>query len=215
MSLVAFGQTTLDNNELSVATYDEGGVFVAQMDGTNLAVQDLTLEVRTQVNQDSGVVVHSKRTVSGPTPADPACVRIGPFVSTEPLELVAYLSTPAAANCDWKLQCKGRVSTVENGQGTVTGGAEVSLVTVPYGGTMLLLVDASAMQAGDTLKLRHKAKGGGPESGDVTVICETFNDAQDDQILQVWVEVDDGVEVTLEQSAGTGRSFPWSVVKVG
>jgi hypothetical protein len=216
MSLVAFGTATLDDAEQSLVLFPEGGVFVATVDGTALgAGQTLTLDVRTRVNQDSADVNHTRKTLAGPAPADPAAAVAGPIVTKEAVEVVAYLSTATPRDCPWKLQHRGRVSTVEGGEGTVTGSAEQTLVTVPYGGTFVLLVDAAAMQAGDDLHLRLKAKGGGPESTEVTVVHELFEDVQVDQVLQVWIDVDEGVEATLHQSAGSGRSFPWSVVKVG
>jgi hypothetical protein len=217
MSLVAFASTSIDDNETSLVNYVEGAVFIATMDGSALGAGNvLTLEARTQVNQDSGVVVHTLGTINGATPADPACIRLGPIVTKEALELVAYLDDAVVVDCPWKLQQKGRVSTVENGEGTLTAPlAEDSLVSVPYGGTFVLLVDLSAMQAGDDVELRLKAKAGGPDSTAVVVVYELFEDVQTNKIAQLWIDVDESVEATLEQSAGSARSFPWAVVKVG
>lgn len=216
MSAVGFGTASVDDNEQSLIAHPEGGVFVATIDGSALGAGNvLTLEVRTAVNQDSGVVVHRQGTLNGPTPADPACIVLRPIVTKEAVEMVAYLDDAVVVDCPFKLQQKGRVSTVENGEGTATGGAETPLVEVAYGGTFVLLVDLSAMQAGDDVELRLKAKAGGPDSTEVTVEHELFEDVQTDKIAQVWLDVDEGVEATLEQSAGAARSFPWSLVKVG
>ena len=216
MSRVWFGTTTADETDLSIIVFPEGGVFIATIDGTDLGAGNvLTLQVRTQVNQDSGVVVHSVGTLNGATPVASACIVLGPIVTKEAVELVAFLDDVTTVQCPWQLQACGRVSTVENGEGTATGGAEDTLVSVPYGGTFVLLVDLSAMQAGDDVELRLKAKAGGPESTAVVVVYQLYEDVQTNQIAQLWIEVDDAAEATLEQGAGSARSFPWSVVKVG
>lgn len=83
-------------------------------------------------------------------------------------------------------------------------------------GDYIFNVDAAAMLTNDVLQLRfYKQVLAG--STQRVYVMQSFSDAQstDDQIAtSIPVRIEYGGKVTLLQTAGTGRSYPWSVEKV-
>jgi hypothetical protein len=81
-------------------------------------------------------------------------------------------------------------------------------------GVFQVFVDCNAMVAGDVLELRIKEK---CRSGDTIrqVFLSTLAGVQSDPL---WVSPSlilmHGWDVTLKQTAGTGRAFPWSIRQV-
>lgn len=81
-------------------------------------------------------------------------------------------------------------------------------------GVFQVFVDVANMVAGDVLELRIKEKA---RTGDTQrqVLVATLAGAQSDPL---WVSPSlilmNGWDVTLKQTAGTGRAFPWSIRKV-
>lgn len=81
-------------------------------------------------------------------------------------------------------------------------------------GIFQIFVDVANMVAGDILELRIKEKA---RTGDTQrqVLVATLAGAQSDPL---WVSPSlilmNGWDVTLKQTAGTGRAFPWSIRKV-
>lgn len=81
-------------------------------------------------------------------------------------------------------------------------------------GIFQVFVDVANMVAGDILELRIKEKA---RTGDTQrqVLVATLAGAQSDPL---WVSPSlilmNGWDVTLKQTAGTGRAFPWSIRKV-
>lgn len=112
------------------------------------------------------------------------------------------------------------MANVVEGSGTQTAtiNTEHSLLTDSDGKTFVLLVDTVNMANGDVLELRAKAMvlSGGTRR---QLYMATYRDVQSDPIKASIPLVapghTDGVEFTLKQTAGTGRSFPWAVVSVG
>lgn len=103
-----------------------------------------------------------------------------------------------------------------SGTQTATVSTEHTLYTSAAGGTFILEVDLSAMLSGDTVKLRLKGKtlSGGSVK---TKYVETYFDApaEADAIARSIPLPDDlAVAFTLEQSAGTSRSYPWKVLSL-
>ena len=83
-------------------------------------------------------------------------------------------------------------------------------------GIYQLFVDLNAMAAGDTLELRIKEKV--ISSGTIrTIFVATLVGAQGADSA-AWVSPSmillHGWDMTLKQTAGTGRAFPWSIRKV-
>lgn len=102
----------------------------------------------------------------------------------------------------------------EHSSGTqaATISTEHTLATITDISTYVLVVDCNAMAAGDTVKLRAKVK---TLSGSTERLAyeETLSDVQASPVfLSVPIPTVHSVKFTLEQTAGTGRSFDWSVV---
>lgn len=83
-------------------------------------------------------------------------------------------------------------------------------------GVYQVFIDVSAMVAGDTteIRIKEKATSGGTQR---TLFCATLFHAQGaDSAL--WVSPSlvllHGWDVTLKQTVGTGRTYPWSIRKV-
>lgn len=78
--------------------------------------------------------------------------------------------------------------------------------------TYVLVVDCNNMAAGDTLELRVKVKTLTGSTERLAYI-ETLNDVQASPVfMSVPVPTVWSAKFTLKQTAGTGRSFDWSVV---
>ena len=102
-----------------------------------------------------------------------------------------------------------------SGTQSATVGTEHTLTTLSGAKTYTLHVDTNAMSHGsgtaDELELRIKANvlNAGTER---VVYMATFVGAQDIPIkLSLPVPVPQTATVTLKQTAGTGRSFPWAI----
>lgn len=111
------------------------------------------------------------------------------------------------------------VTAAEKGTKTAEVGVEHVLLKVAEVGTYTFHVDTNAMAAADVLELRvyqvvlHE---GTPR----VAYKETFSGAQpvDDQIkISVPISNElldaESLKFTLKQTAGTGRAFPWKVLK--
>jgi hypothetical protein len=95
---------------------------------------------------------------------------------------------------------------------TATLTTEHSLATPSSAKTRVLIVDANALVAGETLVLQVKAKvlTGGTER---VVRYATFTGPLLEPHLQSMpVIMPFGGTFTLTQTGGTGRAFPWSVI---
>jgi len=109
------------------------------------------------------------------------------------------------------------ISEAYSGTQTATIGTEHVLnTTTPEttDGIYQLVVDLANMAAGDILELRIKEK---PISTGTqrTAWTQTFSHAQSDPLfMSPTVILLHGWDMTLKQTAGTGRSFPWSIRKV-
>lgn len=102
-----------------------------------------------------------------------------------------------------------------SGTQAATIGTEHTLTTLTGAKTFTLHVDCNAMSHGtgtaDELELRIKTNvlNGGTER--VTYMA-TFVGAQDIPVkISLPVPVPQTATVTLKQTAGTGRSFPWAI----
>lgn len=107
------------------------------------------------------------------------------------------------------------LTVTASGTQSATVNTEHTLTTLTAGKTYTLHVDCNAMVHGsgtaDELELRIKTNvlSGGTER--VTYMA-TFVGAQDIPIkISLPVPVPQTATVTLKQTAGTGRSYPWAV----
>lgn len=101
-----------------------------------------------------------------------------------------------------------------NGTQTATLDTEHTLATITTGKTCVLLVDCLNMVAGDVLILRAKVK---TLTGSTAALAyqATYAHAQGEPVkISIPVPALYSVAFTLEQTDGTGRDFPWSVVSL-
>lgn len=111
------------------------------------------------------------------------------------------------------------VTAHASGTQAATIGSEHTLSDVAIAGTFTLHVDKNAMAGGDTLELRAYQMVLTGTTRRVAYM-QSYSGAQsvDDQIaisVPISNELADAgaVRFTLTQTAGTGRSFPWKVLK--
>lgn len=92
---------------------------------------------------------------------------------------------------------------------------EHTLTTVTDVATYVLLVDMSNMAASDVVAFRGKTDVFGSTTARTTVYA-TFTNAQTDpdNYASIPLPVAHSGSFTLKQTAGTGRSFKWSVVRL-
>jgi len=111
------------------------------------------------------------------------------------------------------------VTAQATGTQAATIGTEHTLADVAAAGTYTLHVDSNPMAAGDIVELRiyQIVLTGGTRR---VAYYQLYSDAQvaDDQIkisVPISNELTDAgsLRFTLKQTAGTGRSFPWKVLK--
>jgi hypothetical protein len=90
---------------------------------------------------------------------------------------------------------------------------EHTLSTQTTAGVYVLVVDCNAMVLGDTVELRVKTKyasGGTERQARVYILANVQEDAN---FYSDPIPIDNSVKVTLLQTAGTGRAFPWNLLK--
>jgi hypothetical protein len=111
------------------------------------------------------------------------------------------------------------VTAQASGTQAATIGTEHTLADIAAAGTYTLHVDSNAMAAGDSLELRiyQIVLTGGTRR---VAYFQGYYDAQssDDQIkisVPISNELTDAgaLRFTLKQTTGTGRSYPWKVLK--
>lgn len=101
-----------------------------------------------------------------------------------------------------------------SGTQSATVTTEHTLATITDAGTYILVVDCNALDDGDELELRAKVK---TLSGGTTRLAytATYIHAQEELVkISVPIPCLHELVFTLEQAAGTGRSFPWEVVEL-
>lgn len=105
---------------------------------------------------------------------------------------------------------------VEEGTQTATVSTEHTLnATSPETthAVVQVFVDLGNMAQDDDLELRvkEKVKSGGTQR---LVFFATYADAQSEAFVSPPLQLKNGWDVTLKQTAGTGRNFDWSIRKV-
>lgn len=111
------------------------------------------------------------------------------------------------------------LSNVSQGDQVCVVSTEHSLATDSNGGVYLLVVDLSPMQALDTIQIRLKTKIRSTGTGSTarTIKYATYSNVQTDptNIELGPVCTDLYVEATIKQTAGTSRTIPWKLLKIG
>ncbi len=103
---------------------------------------------------------------------------------------------------------------VNSGTQSATLDTEHTLDNDTTGKTYVLVVDTNAMVEGDVtiLRIKTKALSGGTLR---LAFSATYANAQADPIkYSVPVPANIEIEATLEQTDGTGRSYPWSLLSI-
>lgn len=213
MSQVRRGTTAFDDTPFELADYPSGGVFVVHVEAGTLGAQNLTISAYTRAHQAANEILAKSVTIAGASPVDPSVAELQ-IVTAQPVRFNVVLSTATPATCPWWIESVGQVATVEDGEATTTAdGTEQTLVTTLYPGTFMLLVDLTAMQGGDTTKLRLKTlREGSYYTAKYVSLAGVAS--------TLWYEhgplvVPEKCRATLSQTAGTNRSYPRSLVRVG
>lgn len=101
-----------------------------------------------------------------------------------------------------------------DGSQTAVISTEHTLDTITDAGSFVLMVDMNAMVLGDKLTLRAKVK---VRSVGTTRLAYTANYSQNQGepvAISIPIASVNEVVFTLEQTAGTGRVFPWEIVEL-
>lgn len=98
-----------------------------------------------------------------------------------------------------------------NGSQTAVISTEHTLATITTSGSFVLGVDLNNMALGDTLVLRMKLKI--RSAGTTRILAEVVYQHNQTSPAEVsWpVASTNEIVFTLEQTAGTGRAFPWEI----
>lgn len=106
------------------------------------------------------------------------------------------------------------MALIEEASGTqaATITTEHTLSTPTTNKTRVLVVDLVNMASGDILELRIKSKVLSGDSNQSAYLA-TFSGVQTEpNLYSVPVPMNNGGQFTLKQTAGTGRSFKWTVL---
>ena len=99
------------------------------------------------------------------------------------------------------------------GAQAATIGTEHSLTQQTGIGIYVLMIDTTAMESGDSVDIRLKTRRTSSEPSRVAYKY-TFAGAQDEpHKYSDPVPVDTEIICTLSQTAGTGKSFPWKLLR--
>ncbi|MGH2359054.1 MAG: hypothetical protein ACRDGM_00705 [bacterium] len=106
------------------------------------------------------------------------------------------------------------ISSAASGTQTATLGVEHTLATITTAGTYVLNVDAANLVNAETLTLRLKSKT--LSGGTLRLTYENkFRHIQGQpSIFSVPVPTLIEVVATLQQDGGTGRAFPWNLIRI-
>lgn len=102
-----------------------------------------------------------------------------------------------------------------SGSQTATIDTEHTLVTITAAGIYVLRVDTTNLAAGDRVVLRAKTEARSSDTAAKLLYEAAFSGAQIELLKDappVAVPASGQVVFTLEQTDGTGRAFPWSVL---
>jgi hypothetical protein len=105
------------------------------------------------------------------------------------------------------------VASVDSGSQAATISTEHTLSTQTTAGVYVLVVDCNAMVAGDIVEIRLKTKyasGGTERQARVYTLSNVQEDAN---FYTDPIPIDSSIKATLLQTTGTGRTFPWNLLK--
>ena len=102
-------------------------------------------------------------------------------------------------------------SSNSNGSQTASISTEHTLATITTSGSFVLGVDLNAMALGDVVTLRVKLKVRSVGTTRLVYEVTYAHNQSPPNVLSLPVVSTNEVVFTLEQSAGTGRAFPWEI----
>jgi hypothetical protein len=219
LGLVSSGAASLNNGagETTVVSDAHGGVFVAHVDAQNAtSTKVLTARLVGKVRNNGQLirlaVASATGVIADPTPAIVTC---GPIITTEQLDLRLLSTDVASTSYPWRLDRIGQIAfSAENDQ-AATVGVEHILDTETVPGAYVLLVDLSNMQAADTVELRLKTRVRNTDTVRLVQYVTKTNAQTDPAAVLLTAEVVlDNLQATLKQTAGTGRTFPWKLLRL-
>lgn len=105
------------------------------------------------------------------------------------------------------------LESVDHGSQTATIDEEHTLAAETDAGIYVLAVDTTNLVAGDIVILRIKVKAV-HDGSSLLAYAVTYSGAQVEVVkFSVPVPIDTEIVCTLEQTDGTGRAFPWNLLK--
>lgn len=107
------------------------------------------------------------------------------------------------------------VSSQTNGSQTASIDTEHTLATITAAGVYILVVDTANMVNGDIVTFRLKTKCRSTDTSRLAFSVTYSHVQSEPNKYSVPVPSDVELIATLEQTDGTGRAFPWSVLNVG
>lgn len=103
------------------------------------------------------------------------------------------------------------IGVVTSGSQTAVITTEHTLATVASGGTYSAVIDLNAMAAGDITEIRVYGKARSADTERV-ILVYTFANVQGSPLaITVPLLSPHHFKITLKQTAGTGRAYPWAV----
>jgi hypothetical protein len=106
------------------------------------------------------------------------------------------------------------VTSVGSGTQTATLDTEHTLDTETGAGVYVLVVDTANMANGDVVILRLKTKALTGATSRLAYQATYANVQGEPNKYSIPVPVDTEIIATLEQTDGTGRNFPWNLLKM-
>lgn len=106
------------------------------------------------------------------------------------------------------------LTSAASGTQSATITTEHTLTTQTTAGVYVLVVDMVNLALGDTVELRIKTKAKSGSTSRLAFIA-TYQHAQSElNKYSIPVPIDTEIVATLKQTAGTGRSFDWNLLKM-
>jgi len=106
------------------------------------------------------------------------------------------------------------VSSAANGTQTAELTTEHVLATLTDAGVYVLVVDTANLVNGETLELKLKTKVKAAGTSRLAYSATYLHAQGDPNKYSIPVPVDTEILATLKQTGGTGRDFPWNLLKI-
>jgi hypothetical protein len=104
--------------------------------------------------------------------------------------------------------------SVDSNTQTATINTEHTLSTKTDAGVYVLVVDTANLVNGEVVELRIKTKAKSGGTSRLAYMATYAHIQGDPNKYSIPVPVDTEIVATLKQTAGTGRDFPWNLLKM-